>query len=167
MINVKRALISVSDKSGLVEFAKGLQEFGIEIISTGGTHNLLKEGGVAVKKVSEVTEFPEILDGRVKTLHPRIFGGILAIKDSDTHKQDLEKENITGMVSQDPENHQVMTDIRARKVENITKEITPCRPSLKHSLNFSEISIYFTTISTLFTKYKFKKSRFSTTISSD
>ena len=94
MIKVKRALISVSDKSGLVEFAKGLQEFGIEIISTGGTHNLLKEGGVAVKKVSEVTEFPEILDGRVKTLHPRIFGGILAIKDSDAHKRDLEKENI-------------------------------------------------------------------------
>lgn len=95
MIQIKRALISVSDKSGLVEFAKGLQEYGVEIISTGGTHKLLEETGIAVKKVSDITGFPEILDGRVKTLHPHIFGGILAVKDSDAHKKDLQSENIS------------------------------------------------------------------------
>lgn len=95
MIKVKKALISVSDKEGIVEFAKGLRDFNIEIISTGGTFELLKKEGVDVKKVSEVTGFPEILEGRVKTLHPIIFGGILAKRDSHSHQQDLAKTEIS------------------------------------------------------------------------
>lgn len=77
-IKVKRALISVYDKTGVLELAKSLTNFGVEIISTGGTFKLLHENGVAVKKVSDITNFPEILGGRVKTLHPTVHGGILA-----------------------------------------------------------------------------------------
>jgi phosphoribosylaminoimidazolecarboxamide formyltransferase/IMP cyclohydrolase len=74
---IRRALLSVSDKSGLVEFARGLAAHGVELISTGGTERALREAGVAVREVSAVTGFPEIMDGRVKTLHPRIHGGLL------------------------------------------------------------------------------------------
>ncbi|MDH3200052.1 MAG: bifunctional phosphoribosylaminoimidazolecarboxamide formyltransferase/IMP cyclohydrolase [Myxococcales bacterium] len=77
MTEIKRALISVSDKTGIVEFAKGLADAGVEILSTGGTARALREGGVPVVDVSEYTESPEIMDGRVKTLHPRVHGGIL------------------------------------------------------------------------------------------
>ena len=77
MTQIKRALVSVSDKTGVVEFAKGLSEAGVEILSTGGTAKALREGGVPVVDVSEYTESPEIMDGRVKTLHPRVHGGIL------------------------------------------------------------------------------------------
>ncbi|MEA1962412.1 MAG: bifunctional phosphoribosylaminoimidazolecarboxamide formyltransferase/IMP cyclohydrolase [Bacillota bacterium] len=80
---MKRALISVSNKEGIVEFASGLEKLGYEIISTGGTFRTLEEGGVSVKKVAEITGFPEILDGRVKTLHPNIHGGILARRTED------------------------------------------------------------------------------------
>ena len=71
---VKRALISVSDKTGIVEFAKGLHELGVEIISTGGTMKAIADAGIPVMSVSEVTGFPEMMDGRVKTLHPKIHG---------------------------------------------------------------------------------------------
>ncbi len=81
MATVKRALISVSDKGGIVDFAKELAGLGIELISTGGTYRLLKENGLKVKEVSEVTGFPEMLDGRVKTLHPKVHAGILARRD--------------------------------------------------------------------------------------
>ncbi len=94
MFEVKRTLISVSDKTGVVEFAKGLREIGVEIISTGGTFELLRKEGVEVKQVSEVTDFPEILGGRVKTLHPLIFGGILAKRDSESHREDIKKAGI-------------------------------------------------------------------------
>ncbi|MGQ9855679.1 MAG: IMP cyclohydrolase [Fervidobacterium sp.] len=94
-MNIKRALISVSDKTGIVEFAKELEKRGVEIISTGGTAQLLSESGIKVKQVSDVTGFPEILGGRVKTLHPFIFGGILANFDEKSHIQDLEKHNIS------------------------------------------------------------------------
>lgn len=89
-----RALISVSNKEGVVEFAKGLEKLGYEIISTGGTYNTLKENGVKVKKVADITGFPEILDGRVKTLHPAIHGGILARRTPE-HLEELEKNQIT------------------------------------------------------------------------
>ncbi len=82
LLKIRRALISVSDKKGIVEFAKALKEFGVEIISTGGTYTALKNAGIDVKSVSDVTGFPEILDGRVKTLHPTIHGGILAVLDN-------------------------------------------------------------------------------------
>ena len=89
-----KALISVYDKTGIVDFAKSLQEIGIEIVSTGGTHGLLKDAGVPVKQVSEVTGSPEILGGRVKTLHPIIHGGILAKRDDQGHQQELNYNNI-------------------------------------------------------------------------
>lgn len=93
-MNIKRALISVSDKTGLVEFAKQLADRGVEIISTGGTAKLLSEAGIPVKQVSDVTNFPEILGGRVKTLHPKIFGGILADLGDKKHIQDLQNNEI-------------------------------------------------------------------------
>jgi len=80
-VRIKRALISVSNKEGIVDFAKTLEETGVEIISTGGTYRKLEESGIKVKKVEEVTDFPEMLNGRVKTLHPYIHGGILKLKD--------------------------------------------------------------------------------------
>lgn len=80
---VRRALLSVSDKTGIVEFARGLTERGVELLSTGGTFRLLQENAIAVKEVSEHTGFPEIMDGRVKTLHPKIHGGILARRGQD------------------------------------------------------------------------------------
>ncbi len=89
-----RALISVSDKTGIVEFAKGLQELGVEIISTGGTHKTLENAGVNVIGISEVTGFPECLDGRVKTLHPNIHAGLLAIRSNPEHMKQLSDLNI-------------------------------------------------------------------------
>ena len=95
MLRIKRALLSVSDKTGLVEFAKKLQSMDVEMISTGGTFKLLQKNGISLTKVSEVTQFPEMMDGRVKTLHPKIHGAILARRDKDEHLQELKKHNIT------------------------------------------------------------------------
>ena len=81
-----RALISVSDKSGLVDFARGLTSFGIELVSTGGTRKTLADAGLTVREVAELTGFPELLDGRVKTLHPKIHGGLLAIRENPEHE---------------------------------------------------------------------------------
>ncbi len=89
-----RALISVSDKEGIVLFAKELEELGFEIISTGGTFRLLKEEGIKALEISEVTKFPEMFDGRVKTLNPYIHGGILHKRDSDAHVQTAKEHNI-------------------------------------------------------------------------
>jgi len=94
MSRIKRALISVSDKSGLVEFCKGLSDLGIEILSTGGTMAALEKAGVPVIGVSEVTKFPEMLDGRVKTLHPAIHGGILAMRTREEHMEAIRKHGI-------------------------------------------------------------------------
>jgi phosphoribosylaminoimidazolecarboxamide formyltransferase/IMP cyclohydrolase len=94
MMPVKRALISVSNKEGVIEFARGLADLGIEIISTGGTAKTLRDAGVPVTYISDVTGFPEILDGRVKTLHPAVHGGILALRNPD-HLSQLEKHKIT------------------------------------------------------------------------
>ncbi len=90
---MKRALISVSNKEGVVEFARGLENLGYEIISTGGTYSTLKEAGVNVRQVADITGFPEILDGRVKTLHPKIHGGILARRTPD-HLRQIEENEI-------------------------------------------------------------------------
>ena len=94
VLRIRRALISVSDKQGLVELAKALHQFGVDIISTGGTYQALKEANVAVRTVSEVTGFPEILDGRVKTLHPAIHAGILAATDNPLHLKQLQDHKI-------------------------------------------------------------------------
>src|SRR5882757_4340971 len=85
MIPIRTALVSVSDKSGLAEFARGLARFKIKILSTGGTAKLLAEQGLLVTDVADYTGFPEMLDGRVKTLHPRVHAGILARRDSPAH----------------------------------------------------------------------------------
>ncbi|RIW33954.1 bifunctional phosphoribosylaminoimidazolecarboxamide formyltransferase/IMP cyclohydrolase PurH [Bacillus salacetis] len=90
----KRALISVSDKSGIVEFARELQELGYDIISTGGTKNILLDNGIFVTGVEEVTGFPEIMEGRVKTLHPKIHGGLLAKRDVEEHRRQMEEQEI-------------------------------------------------------------------------
>ena len=91
---MKGALISVSDKTGVVDFARGLEEAGFEIISSGGTAEVLAEAGVKVNKVADLTGAPEILDGRVKTLHPKIHGGILADRRKDSHVAELAKHGI-------------------------------------------------------------------------
>jgi phosphoribosylaminoimidazolecarboxamide formyltransferase/IMP cyclohydrolase len=83
LVTVSRALISVSDKSGVVEFASGLRELGVELLSTGGTYRLLQENGLDVTEVADYTGFPEMMDGRVKTLHPKVHGGILARRGQD------------------------------------------------------------------------------------
>jgi len=91
---LKRALISVSDKTGIVEFAKELLSLGIEIISTGGTASLLEKNGVKVTGISDVTGFPECLDGRVKTLHPKVHGGLLAIRSNPDHMKQINELGI-------------------------------------------------------------------------
>ena len=91
---IKRALISVSNKEGIIDFAKSLNLLGIEIISTGGTANLLHEAGIPVKPVKDITGFPEIMDGRVKTLHPAIHGGLLARLDDTNHTAAMELHGI-------------------------------------------------------------------------
>ncbi|MFQ5964054.1 MAG: bifunctional phosphoribosylaminoimidazolecarboxamide formyltransferase/IMP cyclohydrolase [Candidatus Scalinduaceae bacterium] len=89
MAKIKTALISVSDKTGIVNLAKGLANFDIKILSTGGTAKLLRESGINVTEVSEYTGFPEIMDGRVKTLHPKIHGGLLAVRDNESHMKQI------------------------------------------------------------------------------
>jgi phosphoribosylaminoimidazolecarboxamide formyltransferase/IMP cyclohydrolase len=94
MVKIKRALISLSDKTGIVELAKELNNFGVEILSTGGTAKLLRENNIAVTEVSLYTGFPEMLDGRVKTLHPKIHGGLLALRNNPEHMRTLNEHNI-------------------------------------------------------------------------
>ncbi|MBA2736521.1 MAG: bifunctional phosphoribosylaminoimidazolecarboxamide formyltransferase/IMP cyclohydrolase [Pyrinomonadaceae bacterium] len=91
---IKRALVSVSNKTGIIEFAKSLTEFGIEIISTGGTAKVLRAGEIKVTEVSEITDFPEMMDGRVKTLHPKIHGALLALRDNEEHRNAMRTHNI-------------------------------------------------------------------------
>src|SRR4051812_12123034 len=91
---VRRALISVADKTGVAEFAAGLAKQGVEVISTGGTLSVLREAGVEAKPVEELTGFPEILDGRVKTLHPHLHAGLLAVRDNPEHAETLKDREI-------------------------------------------------------------------------
>src|ERR1700759_1535278 len=91
---VTRALLSVSDKSGLIEFARALAGHGIELVSTGGTAKAIAAAGLKVTDVSELTGFPEMMDGRFKTLHPRVHGGLLAIRDNAEHAQSMKDHGI-------------------------------------------------------------------------
>jgi phosphoribosylaminoimidazolecarboxamide formyltransferase / IMP cyclohydrolase len=91
---LRRAILSVTDKSGIAEFARGLEKLGVELVSTGGTAKLLRESGIRVKDISELTGFPEMLDGRVKTLHPRVHGGILHIRENEAHRQAVTEHDI-------------------------------------------------------------------------
>src|SRR5690348_17701524 len=90
----RRALVSVSDKRGVAEFARGLAELGFEILSTGGTAKLLADAGVPVRQVSDYTGFPEMLDGRVKTLHPKVHGGLLGRRDVPGHVAAMREDGI-------------------------------------------------------------------------
>lgn len=94
MGRIERALISVSDKDGVLDFARTLSALGIEVISTGGTASLLRDHGINVMEVAEITGFPEIMDGRVKTLHPKIHGGILALRDNSGHREQMRELGI-------------------------------------------------------------------------
>src|SRR5687768_18434113 len=91
---VRRALVSVSDKTGIVEFARELKRFDVEIISTGGTARALREAGIAVREVSDVTGFPEMMDGRIKTLHPKIHGALLGVRDNPDHQAAMQEHRI-------------------------------------------------------------------------
>jgi len=91
---IRRALISVSDKTGIVDFARQLQWFGVEIISTGGTAGTLREEGIKVRDVSELTGFPELMNGRVKTLHPKIHGALLGLRDNPEHLAAMQEHEI-------------------------------------------------------------------------
>ena len=94
MNKIERAIISVTDKTGVVEFAKRLAGFGVQILSTGGTAKALREGGLKVTDISEYTGFPEMLDGRVKTLHPKVHGGLLGMRDNPEHVKMMKKHGI-------------------------------------------------------------------------
>jgi phosphoribosylaminoimidazolecarboxamide formyltransferase/IMP cyclohydrolase len=91
---IRRALVSVSDKTGLVEFARGLAAMGVEIVSTGGTAATLAKAGVRTLPIEELTGFPEMMDGRVKTLHPRVHGGLLAVRSNAAHVAAMEEHGI-------------------------------------------------------------------------
>src|SRR6476620_5394305 len=91
---ITRALVSVSDKTGIVEFVRELRNFNVEIISTGGTAKALRDAGIEVRDISDVTGFPEMMDGRVKTLHPRVHGGLLALRDNPDHIAAMEQHGI-------------------------------------------------------------------------
>ena len=93
-MKIARALISVSDKKGIADFARALEKLGIDIISTGGTAKTLRESGVQVTDVSDVTGFPEMMDGRVKTLHPKIHGAFLALRDNAEHMEAMRTHGI-------------------------------------------------------------------------
>ena len=97
LVPVKRALLSVYDKTGMAEFAKGLADLGVELVSTGGTHKLIAATGLQVRDISELTGFPEMMDGRVKTLHPKVHGGLLAVRDNPTHESAMFEHEIGGI----------------------------------------------------------------------
>ena len=91
---IKNALLSVSDKTGIVDFAKGLANLGVTIYSTGGTFKAITDAGISAQAVESFTGFPEMMDGRVKTLHPKVHGGILAIRDNTEHQQAMADHGI-------------------------------------------------------------------------
>lgn len=94
MGKIERAIISVTDKSGIVEFANSLSGLGVQILSTGGTARALREGGLSVTDISDYTGFPEMMDGRVKTLHPKVHGGLLGLRDNPEHVEMMKAHGI-------------------------------------------------------------------------
>ena len=94
LVKVKRALLSVSDKQGMVEFARTLAAHGVELVSTGGTAKVLRDGGLKVTPIEDVTRFPEMMGGRLKTLHPMVHGGLLAVRDDAEHVEAMRTHGI-------------------------------------------------------------------------
>ena len=144
MSKIARALISVTDKTGIVDFARGLGQWGVEIISTGNTAKQLREAGLAVKDVSEVTGMPEMLDGRVKTLHPAVHGGILARRDNPAHRSTLEQHSI-GWIDLVVVNLYPFEQVAARgaKFEDLIENIDIGGPSMIRSAakNFHDVAV--------------------------
>ncbi|MDD5449931.1 MAG: bifunctional phosphoribosylaminoimidazolecarboxamide formyltransferase/IMP cyclohydrolase [Candidatus Omnitrophica bacterium] len=145
MVKVKRALISVSDKRNLEEFVKGLNTFGVEILSTGGTAKAISSLGVAVKQVSDYTGFPEMLDGRVKTLHPKIHGGLLALRQNQEHIFQL-KEHDIGLIDMVVVNLYPFGNVIKRegvKLEDAIENIDIGGPSMLRSgsKNFRSVAV--------------------------
>ncbi|MDA0362314.1 MAG: bifunctional phosphoribosylaminoimidazolecarboxamide formyltransferase/IMP cyclohydrolase, partial [Proteobacteria bacterium] len=97
LLPVRRALISVSDKRGIIELSQSLVGYGIELISTGGTFKVLKSAGLKVTEIDTITGYPEMMDGRVKTLHPNVHGGLLALRDSESHIKVMADRKILGI----------------------------------------------------------------------
>src|SRR5919202_5287086 len=93
-VRVRRAVLSVSDKTGIVDFARGLADLGVELVSTGGTADALQEAGLAVRGIEDFTGFPEIMGGRVKTLHPRLYAGLLALRDDPAHMEAARAQDV-------------------------------------------------------------------------
>src|SRR5215470_4419089 len=118
---IRRALLSVSDKKGLIDFARGLVRHSVTLISTGGTAKALRDAGLAVTEVSEVTGFPEIMDGRVKTLHPKIHGGFLGLRDNKDHAEAMRAHSIEGIDLGGP----AMTRAAAKNHEWVTVVVDP------------------------------------------
>ena len=114
MPKVLRALLSVTDKTGVAAFASGLHQLGIELVSTGGTAALLRKEGIPVRDVSEVTGFPEMLDGRVKTIHPLVAGGVLAIRSNPQHMEATQQHGI-GLIDMVVVNLYDFAKVAARK----------------------------------------------------
>jgi len=145
MLKVNRALISVSDKKGVLAFAKGLHVLGVEILSTGGTARQLREAGIPVKEVSEYTGFPEMLDGRVKTLHPKIHGGLLARRDKPEHMEQVKKHKI-GLIDMAVVNLYPFASVARKKnvsLEEAIENIDIGGPSMLRSAakNFRSVAV--------------------------
>ena len=121
---IRRALLSVSDKTGLVEFARALADRGVELISTGGTPQALKDAGLTVIDVAEVTGFPEMMDGRVKTLHPKMHGGLLAMRDDADHDAATRAHGIDADRSARRQSLSVRGDGRTRRAATTTASRT-------------------------------------------
>ncbi len=145
MIKVKRALISVSDKTGILEFARGLHAMGVEMISTGGTAKALRDAGVPVQEVSDYTGFPEMLDGRVKTLHPKIHGGLLAVRDNPEHMAQVAAHGI-GLIDMVVVNLYPFEKVTAKKnvsLEEAIENIDIGGPSMLRSAakNYKSVAV--------------------------
>src|SRR4051794_41354539 len=97
MSKIHRGILSVTDKTGLVDFARKLSNMGVDLISTGGTAKLLRDSGIAVRDISDLTGFPEMMDGRVKTLHPKVHGGLLGVRDNPEHAAAMEQHGIASI----------------------------------------------------------------------
>ena len=135
MITIRRALISVSDKTGLVPLAQFLHGRGVELLSTGGTASHLRNAGIPVRDVSDYTGFPEILDGRVKTLHPRIHGGLLGIRDKESHRAQMQQQGI-GTIDMVIVNLYPFREVAAREgstFEDVVEQIDIGGPSMVRS----------------------------------
>ena len=135
-IPIRRALLSVSDKTGVVDLATTLASHGVELVSTGGTAKALRDAGLAVRDVSDLTGFPEMMDGRVKTLHPMVHGGLLAVRDDTAHAAAMEEHGIGAIdlvvVNLYPFAQTVARGARRRRTTHSSRS-SPIRPIMRSS----------------------------------